>query len=194
MNEANAFWSGPDGAAYTQRNRVNWRLRVPFWGEVLDMTGARSVYECGANSGWNLWAIKHAAPHVRAQGCEINQTACTQARNCGLDVMCGDIHNELCWRYDAFDLIYSAGVLIHVPPGDLQTVMLDMVRASADYVLAVEYAAPEEQEIEYRGQRGLLWKRPYGKLYQDLGLRLVREWDAGPGFDRCTATLLRKAA
>ena len=67
-----------------------------------------------------------------------------------------------------------------------------VVRASTDYVLAVEYAADEEQEIEYRGQMGLLWKRPYGKLYQDLGLELEQSWDAGAGFDNCTAWLLRK--
>jgi hypothetical protein len=45
--------------------------------------------------------------------------------------------------------------------------------------------------IEYRGEKDRLWKRPYGKLYEAMGLTLVK---AGPaeGFDRCDFWLLSK--
>jgi hypothetical protein len=91
-----------------------------------------------------------------------------------------------------FDLIVTAGVLIHIPPAQLHSTMQAIVDASADYVLAVEYHAEQEEEVEYRGHAGMLWRRPYGKLYQAMGLVLVDEWDAGEGFDRCRAVLLRK--
>ena len=51
------FWSGEFGEEYLKRNRVDWRKRIPFWKDVIDMTGARSVFELGCNAGWNLSAI-----------------------------------------------------------------------------------------------------------------------------------------
>lgn len=188
MNETNAFWAGPEGDSYTQRCRVDWRARIPFWTDILDRTGARSVYEVGCNAGWNLSAMQVASRSVMVYGHEINETARQQAVWAGLEVwgtkgIGGDA---------MVDLVVTVGVLIHVAPGDLREFMLDICRTSADYVLAVEYEAPEETEVEYRGKTGLLWKRDFGKLYADLGLTPVDKFDAGPAFDRCTAWILRK--
>lgn len=190
MNTAEV-WAGTWGQEYTARNRADWRARIPFWREVLDLTGARSVYEVGCNAGWNLSAIKAASNGlVEGYGHDVNYDAVLQARSAGLDVT----HAER-WPEDAFlyrvDLSFTAGVLIHIAPKELPSMMRQIVGTSADYVLAVEYAADKEEEVLYRGQSGMLWRRPYGQLYQDMGLQLVKEWDAGPGFDRCTAYLLR---
>ena len=69
--------------------------------------------------------------------------------------------------------------------------MKKIISKSTDYILAIEYYAKEETEIEYRGQQGLLWKRPYGNLYQDMGLTLVTSGLAD-GFDNCKFWLLQK--
>jgi hypothetical protein len=89
------------------------------------------------------------------------------------------------------ELVFTAGVLIHVPPAGLDAFMRAIVAASSQYVLAIEYAADVETEIEYRGQMGMLWKRPFGKLYQDLGLTLIETGEA-VGFDRCDYWLFQK--
>lgn len=183
-----AWWSGKEGDEYLKRNRVDWRKRIPFWREVLDATGARSVYEFGCNAGWNLSAIKRAYPDVAVAGMEINGQAADIAEGVGLRVGTGDE------PYDPapHELTFTAGVLIHIPPPDLHAFMQRVIDTSSQWVLAVEYEAPEEQEIEYRGQSGLLWKRDYGKLYKIMGLTLDRKWDAGEGFDRCTSWLLSR--
>jgi hypothetical protein len=93
---------------------------------------------------------------------------------------------------NAYELVFTSGVLIHVAPNDLPAFMKAIVHASADYVLAIEYAADKEEEIPYRGQHRALWKRPYGKLYEQMGLTLALQGDAGAGFDRCQFWLLRK--
>lgn len=184
------LWAGDFGREYTSRNRVDWRRRLPFWTRIVNETGARSVHEVGCNAGWNLSAIRRAFPDVQVSGTDLNETAIGQASAAGLNVW---IDRALDWE-SRFDLVFTAGVLIHVPPVDLTKTMEAIVRASADYVLAVEYAAEQEEEVLYRGHTGALWKRPFGELYQRMGLKLVYQESLGKedGFDNCSAWLLSK--
>lgn len=185
------FWKEEFGAEYHCRNRVDWRARVPFWSDVINRTGARSVFELGCGPGWNLSAIKRAYPDVMVYGADVNEIALAQAEMAGLEIA----HAEEFYKEHesrVFDLTMTVGMLIHVAPEDLERTMAGIVRLSAQYVLAVEYESEQEEEVEYRGHTGKLWRRPFGKLYQDMGLRLIDQWDAGPAFDRCTATLLER--
>ena len=181
-------WSGEFGSAYLKRNQVDWQARKPFWKMILDETGARSVYELGCNAGWNLSAINRLYPDVITTGVDINEDAITQAWTADLNVFHVE---ETDLITPQAELTFTAGVLIHIPPDDIMQTMMDLIDRSYDYVLSVEYEADKETEIEYRGQSGLLWKRPYGEMYKDLGLTPV---DTGPaiGFDDCRYWLLRK--
>jgi pseudaminic acid biosynthesis-associated methylase len=184
-------WSGTFGDAYVERNRVDWRARIPFWEKMIALTGARSAFELGCNAGWNLSAISKADSEVLVWGCDINEKALIQAISVGLAVF--NINSEEA-RYnfpETAELTFTAGVLIHVAPKELKETMQKMIDMSTDYVLAVEYESEVETEIEYRGQMGLLWKRPYGELYQRLGLNLVATGSA-EGFDDCTYWLMEK--
>ncbi len=191
MNAQQSWWEGSGGDQYTARNRVDWRARIPFWKSILDKTGARSVYEFGCNAGYNLSAIKRAYPDVDVGGADINESAIRQARNCGLNVWLTE-DDATAMPPLLAELTLTAGVLIHIPPDNLKRTMQTLIDKSCYYVLAVEYASQKEEMIEYRGEKNLLWKRPYGELYKALGLELVGQGDAGPGFDRCTYFLLRK--
>lgn len=183
------FWSGEFGNEYTARNRVNWRDRIPFWSGVIDMTGARSVHEVGCNAGWNLSAILRVDPHIILTGNDLNITAAQQARAAGFKVHVGNIREMM--PNDCIELVFTAGVLIHVAPEDLQSRMHEIINASSQYVLAIEYMADKEEEVEYRGYSGKLWRRNYGELYQDMGLKLIDHYDAD-GFDKCHAWIFRK--
>lgn len=186
------FWKEEFGAEYHRRNRVDWRGRVPFWSDVINRTGARSVFELGCGPGWNLSAIKRAYPDVMVYGADINEIALAQAEMAGLEIA----HAEEFYKEhesSVFDLTMTVGMLIHVAPDDLERTMAGLVRLSAQYVLSVEYESEQEEEVEYRGHSGKLWRRPFGTIYQYThGLRLIDQWDAGMAFDRCTATLLER--
>ena len=185
MNAQEEFWSGDFGNEYTARNRVDWRQRIPFWKAIMDSTGARSVYEFGCNAGWNLSAIRRAYPDVGVYGSDINATAIQQAVAAGL-VTVPVLEAPPC------DLVLTAGVLIHVSPEHLQPTMQALVAKSNEYILAVEYGAAQEEEVNYRGHAERLWRRNYGALYMDMGLHLIQKGPAGKGFDNCTYWLLRK--
>jgi len=187
-------WQGEFGNEYLARNRVDWLGRVPFWNAVAYATNARSYFEYGCNAGWNLSAIRSAYKDARVSGVDINSQAVTRARCAGLDVqlVCPAAQVSMMDGPIA-ELTFTAGVLIHIPPEQLQGVMKALVSASYDYVLAVEYASltGAEEPVTYRGKEGMLWRRDYGKLYQDMGLTLVETGEA-EGFDRCKYWLMRK--
>lgn len=188
MNAQEQFWSGEFGNDYTGRNRVDWRARIPFWARIINETGARSVYEVGCNAGWNLSAIRRAYPDVTVRGHDLNADAIKQATLAGLPVA-----DRWIDAGGQFDLVFTAGVLIHIAPENLQAMMRQIVDASAHYVLAVEYFAEHEDAVEYRGHTDRLWKRDYGALYEAMGLRRV-EWAhiLTGEFDRCTYWLMEK--
>src|SRR5947209_20230483 len=110
MNEQEQFWAGEFGDAYTKRNRVDWRARIPFWHDIMKFTGARSVYEVGCGAGFNLSAIREASPHeVELCGSEINELAARQARYAGFG---SKIYNTTAERgepYAAIELVFTSG-------------------------------------------------------------------------------------
>lgn len=194
MNEREALWAGPFGREYTERNRVDWRARRSFWDLMLETTRARTVLEVGCNAGWNLLALRDSDPTLKLRGIDVNEEAVAEARAEVLDARV--IEGEragTCWP-GRFDLVFTAGVLIHVAPEDLPAMMVSIINASSKWVLAVEYEDSEEREIEYRGHMGRLWKRPFGLQYESLGLDLEAYGTLAPGdgFDQCSYWLLRK--
>jgi hypothetical protein len=180
-------WAGEFGDEYTKRNQVEWRKRRPFWTDMMTKTGARSVFEMGANAGWNLSAIREMAPHTTVCGNDINESAARQAQMAGLNVV-----NILDFTKipGKFEMVFTAGVLIHIETEHLAEVMKGLIDKSFRFILAVEYPSDEEEKIDYRGAG--CWKRPYGELYQGMGLKLVAHGGAGPGFDNCQYWLLEK--
>jgi pseudaminic acid biosynthesis-associated methylase len=181
MNNTVEFWKGEFGNQYTARNRFMWKSRVPFWNKIIEKTGARSVYEVGCNVGYNLSAIRYENDHVQVAGEDVNESAIWIALTAGLDVILIPRN----FVAASTELVFTSGVLIHIAPQDLKAFMRRIVDASCDYVLAVEYEAAEETEVEYRGHAGKLWKRNYGKLYEEMGLTLVEYGllGEGSGFD-----------
>lgn len=192
MNPTEQFWSGDFGDSYTERNRVRWEDRIPFWREIGVLTGAHSAFEIGCNFGPNLLALRSLGAHV--SGVDVNLRAIAEAREQGLDVrMCPAERVGELWPQCA-DLVFTAGCLIHVPPEQLPAVMASIIQASRRWVLAVEYAADAEEMVTYRGNADRLWRRPFGRLYEGLGLKqvttgLVSRQD---GFDVCVYWLLEK--
>jgi ubiquinone/menaquinone biosynthesis C-methylase UbiE len=97
---------------------------------------------------------------------------------------------------DSFEMVFSCGLLIHVPDVDLPSVLDEMYRLSTKWLLVMEYHSPEWQEIEYRGERGLLWKRPYDDMLLKRFplLKLVEEGFLAPedGFDNLTFGVFSK--
>lgn len=194
MSETAEFWAGEFGDAYVQRNRVDWQERVPFWKRITDAIHAESFLDVGTNAGWNMLALRSIDPEFLMSGVDLNENAVNEAQMQGLDVVrAGATELQSLFGYGVADLVITSGVLIHVPPEELKQTMQAIVDCSAQYVIAIEYEADTEQEVEYRGHKGKLWKRPFGKLYEELGVSLV-EYGVAEGFRDCHYWLMEKGA
>jgi spore coat polysaccharide biosynthesis protein SpsF len=189
-----AFWAGEFGAEYTERNQVDWSLRVPLLQRMIEQTGAETFLDIGCNAGWNLLALRKISPDYMMSGVDINHQALLQASAEGFDVInmpasaiadCDELGP------DCAQMVITSGVLIHIPPSELEAVMRAIVTASSRYVLCIEYEHPVEQMVEYRGHQHRLWKRPFGELYERLGMSVVERGQA-EGYVDCQYTLLEK--
>jgi spore coat polysaccharide biosynthesis protein SpsF len=192
METTTEFWAGTFGDEYGRRNRVVWEHRIPFWRRILEITRAKTFCEAGVNAGWNFQAIRRIDPEASMSGVDVNQSAIESAQEFGFDVMKAPASDvATLFGPSACDMSLTSGVLIHVAPDDLKATMQALIDVSSKWVLAVEYAADEEVAITYREHKGRLWKRPFGKLYEDLGLDL---FETGPaeGFMDCQYWLLSK--
>jgi pseudaminic acid biosynthesis-associated methylase len=195
MTQQLEMWTSEFGKQYTDRNSVDWRTVVPFLRSMVEGLSLCRVLEVGCNRGHNLVALREilgAGPELI--GVEPGPYARGLAQAAGVDARPADVFG-LPFPEDSFDLVFTAGVLIHVALDDLPRALREVYRCSRRYILAVEYFSAEETVIPYRGHQNLLWKRDFLRHYQSMfpDLTLVRqgyveEWD------RSTWWLLEKPA
>jgi pseudaminic acid biosynthesis-associated methylase len=190
------LWAGDFGEEYRKRNREVGAGRETFWNWLLTAYPADAVLELGCNNGANLqWIVAHSSQVV---GVDINPNALRELRerlpNVRTVVAAA---RDLPFPDDSFDLAFTAGVLIHQPTSTLPSVIGELVRVSRRYVLALEYQADQEEEVEYRGQQGALFKRNYGSIFRslfpDLTLLDTGFLDAEAGWDNVTWWLFDKS-
>jgi len=192
-----ALWAGEFGDAYTDRNAEAWRRREPFWRRIVERTSPERVLEVGCNAGPNLRWLAELIPPRGVFGVDVNEEALRRVRNDLPEV--NVVHGsgrQLPFRDRFFDLVFTTGVLIHIPPFVVPVVMSEIVRCSGRYVLCGEYHAEEPTEVPYRGQQGALFKRDFGALYVELfpELVLVERGQLTPdeGWDDVTWWLLER--
>lgn len=192
-------WEGEFGRAYTDRNVIDWRVRLLAFKQMLDGLPISRVLEVGCNRGYNLVALAELLGGSDVVGVEPNRYALELARASSVKV--GVLHGDafdLPFKDGYFDLVFTAGVLIHIALTDLPVALSEIYRVTKRYILAIEYFAEEETIIQYRGHDDLLWKRDFLKHYQtqfpDLTLIRSGYWEPEDGFDRAHWWLLEKPA
>ncbi len=190
------FWSSEFGNSYTDRNVFEPSTRIPAFTEMLKGIEVSNILELGCNRGINLVALSTIG-NFQIVGIEPNAYAAQTGRKQSdkISILDGNGFN-VPFMDSSFDLVFTAGVLIHIASADLPKIMDQMHRISRKYVLVVEYFAETETPIEYRGQKDLLFKRNFKKLFLDRysDLRCVREgfWGKKDGFDDCHWFLFQK--
>ncbi len=182
-------WTGEFGREYTDRNQVDWRSRVDGFRQMLP-DDVVDVLEVGSNRGHNLLALKEALA-VPVYGIEPNEYARSFAWEKDLLVFDSTVYDLSDRR--TYDLVFTSGVLIHVPPDRLDEALWNIYQVSGRYILAIEYDGDDEA-IDYRGHTDMLWKRNIGAHYTRLfpDLQLVDVGVAPAGFEEATFWLLKK--
>jgi len=194
------LWTGKFGDEYHQREQTGWKDRCDLWIDVLDYAleipyDNFSILEVGCGTGENLTAINEECPGVELFGIEPNKIAFDIARRDGPACMLLNDSFENYKEDRKFNLVFTWGVLIHVHPDNLQAFMQKIVDHSSEYVVAVEYFAPEQREVKYRDNNGALWVNDFGKLYMGMGLEIIDcrfYYKELTGLDNVTVWVMKK--
>lgn len=182
-------WQDAFGNAYTDRNPQNIEELDVLWVKEYGITReamnteflagldrSMSILEVGANLGLQLSMLRHMG-FENLLGVDVNPYAVRHAKSIhpDADIIRGSAL-DLPFKGSAFDLVYTSGVLIHISPTDIPKAMDEVYRVSKRYIWGFEYYAPNLAEVEYRGQKGLLWKTDFKKGYTDRfpTLRVVK--------------------
>lgn len=189
--ELEELWSGEFGDAYVGRNAPTMDVRGPFWAAILDRYPSRRVLEVGCANGANLHQMARLLPAQNLWGADLNLQALEGMRATVPGVNGAySVARELPFRDRYFDLVFTVGLLIHQPDSTLPVVMSEIVRCSNRWIMCGEYQADEITDVKYHGMSGVLTKRDYGRLYQDLfpdlELREQMFLTKEEGFDRVT--------
>lgn len=136
-------WGSDHGFRYVIHHMgEDWKnniRRIPVWTQFLaQVPDVASICEFGCNIGANLKAINHLKPEIALTGIEINPHAVTllQKENVG-DIHCASILDaDLGQQYD---MVFTRGVLIHINPDEVPTVMHNMAKHARRYVLIYEH-------------------------------------------------------
>jgi pseudaminic acid biosynthesis-associated methylase len=190
------LWRSDFGRAYTDRNDFENPARIAAWKRVIAGLAVDRVVEVGCNVGWNLTYLSRLGVSelyaVEPQRYAVERA---RVRSPQYNVFQGTAF-ELPFRDGWCDLAFTSGVLIHIAPDDVPRAIDEMYRVSRRYCVAIEYDAPTEQQINYRGNANALWKRDHGAIWQARhpDLRLVRRFELGAadGYDDCTAHVFEK--
>jgi pseudaminic acid biosynthesis-associated methylase len=199
MTDQLKIWKGEFGEAYTDRNALaDWRVKLPAFQKMLEGLSIKKVLEVGCNRGYNLLVLAELlGKDSEVIGIEPNRYALELARAASVKVGALYGHTfDIPFKNAYFDLTVTSGVLIHISLIDLPKALREIYRVSKQYILAIEYWAPEETTIHYRGYDNLLWKRDFLSHYKNQfpGLTLIRSgyWGPEDGFDRCHWWLFEK--
>ena len=183
-------WSSDFGRDYTARNPRNMtemdalyhqsfgitrtRLNEKFLAEV-DRTSA--MLEVGCNVGTQLAGLQNLG-FSRLVGIDVQFYALELARrhNPGAAFLRAPAL-DLPFKDQAFDLVFTSGVLIHISPQDLGRALGEIHRCSRRFIWGWEYFHDTCAMIPYRGRDNLLWKANFAQLYLERfpDLEIVRE-------------------
>lgn len=163
------FWAGAFGDEYTSRNEGDDLVaaNTALFSRILARAGGvSSVLELGANRGLNLRALRSLLPKGELAAVEINAAAVTELQ--GIPGV--SVHHQSILDFAPprrYELVFTKGVLIHLPPDSMPAVFDLLDRASGRYVAIIEYDNPVPVEVSYRGHRERLFKRDFAGEFLD---------------------------
>lgn len=162
-----SYWDSPPA---TLRSR--WLV------EQLHKYQFESIFEVGYFAGRNIKHVKEAFPNVDISGLEINPKASKFARD-KLQMpylLCMDAH-DMHNINDQYDIVFTSGMLIHVPPNDIPELLKKMHKITSKYLMHIEsignnevVAGPKHLKPSYKVSDQLQFAPDLISIYKKMKL------------------------
>jgi pseudaminic acid biosynthesis-associated methylase len=184
------FWEGSFGKEYTDRNPQNIDEMDALYKKCFgvsrseinkkfleDIPRNAKILEVGCNIGLQLQLLQKMG-FTNLYGIELQEYAVEKAKTItkNINIIQGSGF-DIPFRDGYFNLVYTSGVLIHINPDHLPTIISEIYRCTSKYIFGFEYYAEKLTNILYRGNEGYLWKNNFSNCYQQAfkNLKTVKE-------------------
>lgn len=141
------------------------------------MDHATRILEVGSNIGNQLFCLQKMG-FTSLYGIELQSYAVelAKSRTKGINLIQGEA-SDILFKDGFFDMVFTSGVLIHISPSSLPSVLNEIHRCTRNYIFGFEYFSDVTLEIPYRGNSDLLWKANFAGKYMELfdDVRLLKE-------------------
>ena len=184
-------WDNEFGREYTDRNTMNIDIHNEEVGKRIGVSRSElcrefvgdlkteRILEVGTNIGMQLVILNNIGKE-NLYGVELQKYAIKKSRPVTGDRDIYIVNGsalDIPFKDGFFDLVYTSGLLIHIAPEDLPTVMDEIYRCANRYIWGHEYFWEDYVNVEYRGNEELLWKGDFAKMFLERfpDLRMVKE-------------------
>ena len=169
------FWTGDFGTEYIERNKTIETVNE-LYKEQTGITVEKifesffekidrdcTIIELGCNVGLNL-SVLNKIGFKNLTGLEINKSAFSIAKKNNPNISFINSSIEDFEVTKTFDLVYTAGVLIHINPDTLPLIIKKIDKLSKKYIFGFEYYSDYLEEIKYRNNESTCWKQNFPEL------------------------------
>lgn len=183
------FWQSEFGKNYSTRNTWDPTTMDKIYQETYGVTrtamnnefvkdlSPQNILEVGCNVGDQLRFLQSQG-FENLFGIEIQADAVERSKQLtqNINIIRASAF-DIPFKDKYFDLVFTAGVLIHISPDDIKEVMKEMYRVSKEYIWGFEYFSEKYEEIEYHGQKDYLWRANFSQMFLDMfpDLKLIKE-------------------
>jgi len=186
--EQTTIWTSEFGSDYTERNRFHNnasefnKVYLDRYGItrddicidwLADLPRNSKILEVGTNLGHQLQSLERVG-FSNLYGVEVQSNVVQEVRKTKpqFEVLLSTAQ-DLPFKDNFFDLVFTNNVLIHISPQDIDKVVSEMLRVCKKWIWGFEYFAPEYTEVSYRGNSDLLWKTDFSSLFLKQSNKLV---------------------
>jgi SAM-dependent methyltransferase len=184
-------WANEFGKAYTQRNTdLNFaestleNLEKVFREALSNTRDVKRILEIGCNTGHNSLALARVGSYELV-GIDPQVEALRIGKNRGVPAVLleGSVFMIPFFK-GYFDLVLTAGVLMHIGPDELPPALREIDRVTKQYFLSIDYHDNQEINLpDYHGYDDMLWRRDMRKTVKDILPNMTLIWEKLMGID-----------
>jgi pseudaminic acid biosynthesis-associated methylase len=173
------IWMGDFGDSYIDRNKnldkinsqfkelIGYSKEEIFHDFFSSLNHELKVLEVGCNVGLNLSVLKKIG-FQNLFGIEINEKAIKIAKEQNPEIEFFHSSIENFETNLKFDLVFTSGVLIHINPKSIPSILQKIYSLSDKFVFGYENFSETLTKLDYRNHSDILWKQNFPELYRNL--------------------------
>lgn len=166
-------------------------VRRKYLAKLITDKKPKKVLEIGCFGGYNLRLIHEIDKKIELFGFDINKNALKYAKEKlpAINTVNGSIYElEKYFKENTFDLVFTAGVLIHIPCEDIEQALAAIMSISKQHVIHAEHHGESSRIVDKR----MRWIHDFNKLYGGHEVSIETAPNPSNGFQEIIQVKLNK--